>query len=60
MDEAFTSLKISLSDNPILLAPNMLKPFTLCTDASGVGLGAVLSQVVTVVWIDLWPIFQED
>ena len=24
MDEAFTSLKISLSHNPILLAPNML------------------------------------
>ena len=40
MDEAFTSL----SDNPVLLAPNMLKPTTLCTDASGVGLGAILSQ----------------
>ena len=48
MDEAFTSLKIPLSDNPVLLAPNMLKPFTLCTDASGVGLGGVsrgLSQL---------------
>ena len=44
MEKAFTSLKNSLSDNPVLLAPNLLKPFTLCTDASGVGLGAVLSQ----------------
>ena len=44
MEKAFTSLKNSPSDNPVLLAPNLLKPFTLCTDASGVGLGAVLSQ----------------
>ena len=44
MEKAFTSLKNSLSDNPVLLAPNLLKPCTLCTDASGVGLGAVLIQ----------------
>jgi len=32
IDKVFTSLKNSLSDNPVILAPNMWKTFTLCTD----------------------------
>lgn len=42
--EAFDSLKKSLISAPILLPPNPRQPFVLETDASGIGLGAVLSQ----------------
>ena len=42
--QAFDILKERLSSAPIVRYPNMEKPFLLYTDASGTGLGAVLSQ----------------
>uniref|UniRef100_A0A803K005 Gypsy retrotransposon integrase-like protein 1 n=1 Tax=Xenopus tropicalis TaxID=8364 RepID=A0A803K005_XENTR len=45
-EEAFLNLKASLCRYPVLIAPNFKKEFLVQTDASEVGLGAVLSQVV--------------
>ena len=42
--EAFTTLKICLISQPILKCPDFSLPFTLYTDASDSGLGAVLQQ----------------
>ena len=42
--EAFEQLKRLLTSRPILAFPNSEQSFTLETDASGLGLGAVLSQ----------------
>ena len=41
----FNSLKTLLCSRPVLLAPDFGKLFTLQTDASKNGLGAVLSQM---------------
>ncbi len=41
---AFSKLKTALTSPPILAFPNFRKPFLLETDASGHGLGAILSQ----------------
>ncbi|GJU76554.1 ty3-gypsy retrotransposon protein [Tanacetum coccineum] len=41
---AFSKLKIALLSTPVLALPNFEEPFTIYTDASGVGIGAVLLQ----------------
>ena len=43
-DVAFAELKRLLTSAPILRVPDMEKEFTVCTDASQQGLGAVLMQ----------------
>ena len=43
-DQAFEKLKTSLVNTPVLVYPDLTKPFILDTDTSGVGIGAVLSQ----------------
>lgn len=41
---AFKDIQHALSDSPVLHCPDFNKPFTLQTDASERGLGAVLLQ----------------
>ena len=43
-EEALEQLKIELSDVLALGLPDFSKPFTLETEASNAGIGAVLSQ----------------
>ena len=43
-ERAYNTLKTELTSSPILLLPDNTKPFTLRTDASDKGLGAVLLQ----------------
>ena len=42
--KSFEILKQKLTKAPILTLPDMAKPFTLYTDASGIAIGAVLTQ----------------
>ena len=42
--DAFNHLKSSLCSTPVLDFPNFEKEFTLCTEASGYGIGAILMQ----------------
>ena len=42
--EAFEKLKAVLASEPVLVAPAFHKPFKMATDASDVGVGAVLLQ----------------
>jgi hypothetical protein len=41
---SFTTLKNSLTSHPVLICPDFSLPFTLYTDASDTGLGAILHQ----------------
>lgn len=43
-ERAFLDLKQALCQDPVLQSPDFGQPFTVQTDASGVGLGAVLLQ----------------
>ncbi|KAJ9554331.1 hypothetical protein OSB04_018376 [Centaurea solstitialis] len=43
-EHAFSELKRSLTQTPVLALPNFSEPFTIETDASGAGVGAVLTQ----------------
>ena len=42
---AFDKLKQIIAERPVLIHPNVRKRFRIITDASGVGLGAVLAQL---------------
>lgn len=44
--EAFIAIRRILVNTPILRYPNMKYPFSVATDASNVGIGAVLYQVI--------------
>jgi hypothetical protein len=43
-DEAFLTLKKSLTTSPVLAQPNITKPFDVYCDASSTGLGCVHMQ----------------
>ena len=44
-EESFKSLIRALTNPPVLVFPDLRKPFRITTDASGVGIGAILSQL---------------
>ena len=52
--QSFDRLKQLLSEPPVLAYPDFARPFTLHTDASGKGLGAVLEQEGEKGKITLW------
>jgi hypothetical protein len=53
-EASFQELKKRLTTTPILVIPNMEKPFSIYCDALGQGLGCVLMQDSRVVAYALW------
>jgi hypothetical protein len=45
-DSAVSKLKVALTTAPVLISPNYSIPFVVKTDASGVGIGGALVQVI--------------
>lgn len=45
-EKAFMDIREALANTPICAAPDVTKDFKLCCDASGCGIGAVLSQEI--------------
>lgn len=43
-EESFETLKLALTTTPVLVYPDFNKEFTITTDASGTGYGAILEQ----------------
>ena len=43
-ERAFQTLKEKLGESPVLIVPDFSRPFVVQTDASNVGIGAVLTQ----------------
>jgi hypothetical protein len=44
-DNAFQSLKVSFTTNPLLIHVDLFKPFILATDVSNFAIGVMLSQL---------------
>ena len=42
--QAFERVKRALTEAPVLVSPDTTKPYEVISDASGIGLGAVLLQ----------------
>ena len=53
-EQAFQTLKTKLGEPPLLIVPDFSKPFVVQTDASNVGIGAVLTKRDLMTWNTQW------